>query len=106
MLTQLYKALVRGHLEYGNTVWNPINKGDQDHLEKVQHRATKLVTEIRDLPYPDRLRALKLPSLRYRRERGDMLQTYKILHGLEDMAPDSLFHLAVGDTTRGRHYLV
>jgi len=36
ILTQLYKALVRGHLEYGNTVWNPINKGDQDQLEKVQ----------------------------------------------------------------------
>jgi len=50
MLTQLYKALVRGHLEYGNTVWNPINKGDQDQLEKVQHRATKLETEI----YPTR----------------------------------------------------
>ncbi|KAK2145379.1 hypothetical protein LSH36_683g03062 [Paralvinella palmiformis] len=34
MLTQLYKALVRGHLEYGNSLWNPINKGDQDQLEK------------------------------------------------------------------------
>ena len=58
-------------------------------------------TCIRDLPYPDRLRALKLPSLRYRREGGDMLQTYKILHRLEDMPPDSLFHLAVEDSTRG-----
>ena len=46
------------------------------------------------------MRALKLPSLRYRRERGDILQTYKILHGLEDMAPDSLFHLAVEYITR------
>ncbi|KAK2148442.1 hypothetical protein LSH36_497g01010 [Paralvinella palmiformis] len=84
MLTQLYKALVRGHLEYGNMVWNPINKGDQDKLEKVERRATKLVTEIRDLPYQDRLRAL-----RYRCEHGNIMKTYKILHRLEDMAPDS-----------------
>ena len=73
MFSQLYKALIRGHLEYTNTVWNPIKKGDADHLEKVQRRATKLVPEIRDLPYAERLRVLKLPSLRYRRERGDML---------------------------------
>jgi len=66
-----------------------INKGDHDHLEKVQRRATKVVTEIRDLPYQDTLWVLKLPSLRYRRERGDMLQTYKILHRLEDMALDT-----------------
>ena len=67
MFSQLYKALIRGHLEYANTVWNPIKKGDADHLEKVQRRATTLVPEIRDLPCAERLRVLKLPSLRYRR---------------------------------------
>ena len=101
MFSQLYKALIRGHLEYANTVWNPIKKGDADHLEKVQRRATKLVPEIRDLPYAERLRVLKLPSLRYRRERGDMLYTYKILHGLVDITPDSLLHLAPEGSTRG-----
>jgi len=44
---------------------------------------------------------MELPSLRYRSECGDMLQTYNILHGLKDMPPDSLFHLAVEDTNGG-----
>jgi hypothetical protein len=84
MFMQLYKSLVRGHLEYANTVWAPIKLADVDHLEKVQRRATKLVPEIRNMTYPQRLRELKLPSLVYRRARGDMIETYKLLHGLVD----------------------
>ena len=50
-----------------------------DKVEKVQRRATKLCTEIKDLPYERRLQELRLPSMFYRRERGDMIQVYKIL---------------------------
>jgi len=39
----LYKRLVRCHLEYANSVWNPHRKGLMKDLEKVQMRATKLV---------------------------------------------------------------
>ena len=35
----------------------------------------------KDLPYPEeRLKILKLPTLVYRRARGDMIETYKLLH--------------------------
>ena len=37
-----------------------------------------------DLSYEDRLRALKLPSLGYRRVRGDMIEVFKITHGFYD----------------------
>ena len=33
------------------------------------------------ISYPDRLRKLKLPTLTYRRARGDMIETYKLLSG-------------------------
>jgi len=31
----LYKALVRPHLEYANSVWCPYKKGDSENIEKV-----------------------------------------------------------------------
>ena len=39
---------------------------------------------MKDLTYAERLRKLKLPSLRYRRLRGDMIETYKIVSGVYD----------------------
>jgi len=47
--------------------------------QKVQMRATKLVISIKNLTYKDRLKRLKLPTLKYRRIRGDMIEIYKIL---------------------------
>jgi len=32
----LYKAMVRPHLEYANSVWCPYKKGDIESIEKVQ----------------------------------------------------------------------
>jgi hypothetical protein len=80
----LYKAMVRSHLEYAVTVWYPYKKGDIKTIEKVQMRATKLISKLKSRQYSDRLRYLKLPTLKYRRLRGDMIETYKILHGLYD----------------------
>ena len=94
MLGQLYKSLVRGHLEYANTVWCPSKKANIDHLERVQRRATKLVPELKELPYPERLKQMKLPSLVYRRKRGDMIETYKILNGLVDTIGGAPLQLA------------
>ena len=44
-------------------------------------RDTKLLGEIKDLPNPERLRKLKLPSLEHRRRRGDAIEVYKYLSG-------------------------
>ena len=76
---KLYKALVRPHLEYGQSIWYPRLIRQSQSLEKVQRRATKLVPSIRDKTYEERLRILGLPSLKYRRIRGDMIQVYKFL---------------------------
>jgi len=48
-LIMLYKALVRPHVKYANSVWSPYKKGDIEAIEKVQKRATKLVISIKKL---------------------------------------------------------
>ena len=45
----LYKAMVRPHLEYGNVIWGPFYLGDIKAIESIQRRATKLITEIKDM---------------------------------------------------------
>ena len=77
----LYTSLIRPHLEYGNTAWTPRFKKDMSLIESVQRRATKLSPAIKDLPYEHRLRILNLPSLYYRRARGDMIETFKHMTG-------------------------
>ena len=43
-------------------------------------RATKLVDGLGDLEYHERLKRLQLPTLVYRRKRGDMIEMYKHFH--------------------------
>ena len=52
-------------------------------MEKVKRRTTKMVYGFRNLKYL--LERLNLFSLQYRRMRGDMIETYKIISGLEDV---------------------
>jgi len=78
----LYKSFVRSHVEYANSVWCPHGVGVIQDLEKVQKRATKNVQGCKGLMYEDRLTYLQLPSLSYRRLRGSMIETYKIVSGL------------------------
>ena len=79
MFCQLFKGLVRPHLEYAQAVWSPQSKTLIRKLEEVQKRATKLIPGFYNLAYQDRLRKLKLPTLAYRRARGDMIEVYKML---------------------------
>ena len=101
----LFKTLVRPHLEYGNLVWGPFNRADQRLVERVQRRATRLVESIRHKPYVERLQELKMPSLYYRRRRGDMIFAYQLFHGGVDSDPSSFFVQAEG-ITRGHPFKI
>ena len=99
-MATLYKSMVRHHLEYGNLIWGPFYAGDKKSVESVQRRATKLIPQLREKPYEERLQALDLPSLEYRRNRGDMIQCFKIFNGLVRMKVDDLFTLVPPAATR------
>jgi len=76
--------MVRSHLEYAVTVWSPYKKSLIRDIENVQKRATKLIHACKKMTYMERLVYLQLPTLKYRRFRGDMIEVYKILNGFYD----------------------
>ena len=80
IMVPLYKALVRPILEYANSVWAPYLRKDIDEVENVQRHFTKVILGMQELSYEERLCRLRLPSLVYRRIRGDLIEVYKIIH--------------------------
>ena len=89
----LYKTLVRTHIEYAHSAWAPFRAKDVDMIEAVQRRATKIIPGFANLTYEERLRKLKLPTLTYRRWRGDMIEVYKIIHGIYDKKANKVLKL-------------
>ena len=100
-LARLFMTLVRPHLEYGNIIWHPRYRIDKIQIEKIQRRATKLIPHLRYYHMRKRLQALNLPSLDFRRRRGDMIQVFKIMNGLDRLDPEIYFFIAEGKCTRG-----
>ena len=97
---KLYKAFVRPHVEYANVVWSPHLKRQSQTIEKVQRRATKLIKECRNMSYEERLRHLHLHSLKGRRLRGDLIQTYKIITGVDNLNMNKIFKFSTIESTR------
>jgi hypothetical protein len=101
ILVPLYKSLVRPLVEYCTPAWSPYYQKDKDLIERLQHRLTRMIPRLKLLPYTDRLRELNLWSLEERRNRADLIEVYRICHGLSGIQRDDLFELVVDSRTRG-----
>ncbi|KAK3878850.1 hypothetical protein Pcinc_016538 [Petrolisthes cinctipes] len=94
ILVLLYLALVHPILDYGaQSCWSPYLLRDIRSLERVQRRVTKLVPGFAQLSYEERCRRLDIQSLQNRRIRGDMIETFKLLHGYEDIPSSRFFQM-------------
>ena len=70
----LYTSLIRPHLEFAVPVWNPHLKKDIEEIKKIHQTVTRLLPGSKQMSYDERLRVLKITSLKTRRKRGDLIQ--------------------------------
>ena len=101
VLLRLYKSLVRPHLEYCISAWSPYYSKDKQLLERVQHRFTRMVPGLKQLPYDLRLQSLGLWPLEERRNRADLVEVFKLYKGWSRTSFDSMFTLSSNTQTRG-----
>ena len=69
-------------LEYASLVWSSVQVKDFEEVAAVQRQATKSVRGIAEPSYEASLKALKLPTLVFKRRHDDMIQISKYAHGL------------------------
>jgi len=77
----LYKTYVHPHLE--------------NCVEVLNREQTNLVPHLRKYSYEDRLKRLGIPSLDQRKSRGDIIDTYKILTGKENIESEQFFTISL-----------
>ena len=106
MFLPLFKTLIRPHLEYATVVWSPFLKKDIFLIENVQRRASKIVKTISNLSYEERLKHLGLPTLKYRRDRNDVIQVYKIMNGIDKLDVNTFFKMSTDSRTRGHNFKI
>ncbi|BHF80034.1 hypothetical protein SprV_0702315800 [Sparganum proliferum] len=102
VFSKTFGTFVRPHLEYGIQAWRPWAVEDQNCLERVQRRATKMVRGQCSFHYETRLVNLNLFPLSYRQLRGDLLQAFRIVKGLDcSLVFEDFFEFATTTNLRG-----
>ena len=101
IILTFYYSLVRSHQEYYIQAWCPYYQKDIDKLERVQRRVTKMIPNLRNKSYEERLKELNLFPLTQRRLRGDLIQVFKIIKGIDNMDCSKYFTIDRSNYTRG-----
>ena len=89
----LYNQRIRPHLDYGMAACPPNSSADSKLLEAVQSKATSMVYGLRHKNAETRRKELGLMTLEQRRERGDLIEVFKILKGLTRIDPTKFWEV-------------
>ena len=91
-ILNLCKSLVRPHHEYCCQAWRTYLQKDVDNIEKVQRCMTKMIPELSQLNYEERLCRTNLLSLEMCRLRADVSEVSKIVKGIDNVNQFSFFN--------------
>ena len=101
----ILNTYLRPSMEYALPAWAPWLQKDVSMLDKIYHRATKLVRGLQHLTYSERMQRLDLLDFTKRRIRCDLILTYNILNA-NDHPLEHLFHPASERITRRHSHAV
>ena len=96
-LVPLFKTFVRPKLEFAVAAWSPWMEQDKKQLEKVQERMIRMLSDARGETYEEKLRDAGLTTLEERRNRGDAIETFKTLKGLNGVTKEKWFEVEAED---------
>jgi len=99
VMLEMYRTLVRPQLEYCVQFWSPHYVKDVIALEGVQRRFTRMLHGMEHLNYEERLDRLGLFLLR-----GDLIEVYTIMRGMDRVDKNQLFPLVEGSVMRGHRF--
>jgi len=74
-----------------NFLLNHFLQRDIELLEKVQRRATRIIINDETKTYEERLKLLNWTTLETRRLRGDLIQAFKMLKGIDSVDSSNYF---------------
>ena len=74
-------------------MWCPLTAVEKDVLELVQQRAVNMISGLSGRNYEVKLKELRLESLEKRKICIEMLQTFKIIHGFDDVESNTWFNI-------------
>ena len=100
LILPLYKSLVRPHLKHVVQLWFPHLRRDVHKMEKIQRRPTKMIPEIRNHCYHQRIQDLDLISLVQIRLRGQLIEVFKYLNRFTTASARGLFDYDLNDRKR------
>ena len=88
-----YKSLIRPHVEYCSSVWDPHTLSDTQKIERIQRQAARYVTGDyrRSSSVSEMLHNLKWTNLSTRRSVNRLTMIYKILNGHSAITPNNFF---------------
>ena len=104
VLVKAFITYVRPILDYCSPVWSPHHIGQIKSIEDVQHRFTKRLANLYNVPYANRLEMFWLDSLEVRCIKQDLVMRYKILHELVCIDSSNFFIIVELSRTRGHNY--